>query len=219
MSHILDALQKLQEEKTAKLKQAAVTGGVLLDPSVPRRRSSRRRLPAVIGAAVLLLAGAVTLWLLFRHVPQPLARPQAGGKDWEAVRTVTPSGPLAVMPMAATPTPPPPRPHPTIGAAPAIGTTWPPNSRRVQRRHPSPPATTLPTPPPPPASTAVTGTPDGIKLSGIAWNDSRRMRRVVLNDTLVGEGAEVAGAKVLEIKPTIVRLEKNGTLFEVPFPH
>lgn len=63
------------------------------------------------------------------------------------------------------------------------------------------------------------GTPDGIKLSGIAWHDTRKLRRAVVNDILVGEGAEVAGAKIVEIRPHLIRILKNGALFEVILPH
>jgi len=40
----------------------------------------------------------------------------------------------------------------------------------------------------------------------------------VINDVLVGEGVLVAGAKVLEIRPTAVRFEKNGAVYEVVLP-
>lgn len=63
------------------------------------------------------------------------------------------------------------------------------------------------------------GTPDGIKLSGIAWHDTRKLRRAVVNDLLVGEGTEVAGAKILEIRPHLIKVQKNGALFEVVLPH
>ncbi len=58
------------------------------------------------------------------------------------------------------------------------------------------------------------GAPEGVKLSGIAWQSNRKMRRAVVNDILVGEGVLVAGAKVVEIKKNSVKFEKNGTLYE-----
>lgn len=54
-----------------------------------------------------------------------------------------------------------------------------------------------------------------IAISGIAWQDERRMRRAVLNGALVGEGAEVAGARVVEIREDRVRLSRGGRIFEV----
>jgi general secretion pathway protein B len=64
--------------------------------------------------------------------------------------------------------------------------------------------------------TAVTGPgPRDITLSGIAWQDERNMRRAVLNGTLVGEGAVVAGARVIEIRENKVRLTRGGQTFDI----
>ncbi|GFO54448.1 hypothetical protein GMSM_14550 [Geomonas sp. Red276] len=54
-----------------------------------------------------------------------------------------------------------------------------------------------------------------ITISGIAFQDERSLRRAVLNGTLVKEGEEVAGARVVEIKETKVRLSRNGRQFDV----
>ncbi len=78
----------------------------------------------------------------------------------------------------------------------------------------------VPDTPAAPASTSQAGAPtsygapEGVKLSGIAWQSNRKMRRAVVNDILVGEGVLVAGAKVVEIKKNSVKFEKNGTLYE-----
>lgn len=69
-----------------------------------------------------------------------------------------------------------------------------------------------------PAVPTVVSTPEGIKLTGIAWQENRKLRRAVINDVLVGEGVVVAGVKVLEIRPTAVRFEKNGAVYEVVLP-
>jgi general secretion pathway protein B len=55
-------------------------------------------------------------------------------------------------------------------------------------------------------------------LTGIAWQDDRKNRRAVVNDLLVGEGTVIAGVKVLEIKPTLVRFEKMGIVYETTLP-
>lgn len=54
-----------------------------------------------------------------------------------------------------------------------------------------------------------------IAVSGIAWQDERSLRRAVLNGSLVGEGAEVAGARVVEIRENRVRMSKGGQIFEI----
>jgi len=56
-----------------------------------------------------------------------------------------------------------------------------------------------------------------ITISGIAYQDERNLRRAVLNGALVGEGAEVAGARVVEIKENKVRMSRGGQLFDVVF--
>lgn len=59
--------------------------------------------------------------------------------------------------------------------------------------------------------------PSDITISGIAFQDERRLRRAVINGILVGEGEEVAGARVVEIKEHKVRMSRGGKLFDVPF--
>lgn len=56
-----------------------------------------------------------------------------------------------------------------------------------------------------------------ITISGIAFQDERNLRRAVLNGALVGEGAEVAGARVVEIRENKVRMSRGGQLFDVVF--
>jgi general secretion pathway protein B len=56
---------------------------------------------------------------------------------------------------------------------------------------------------------------EGITVSGIAWQDERSMRRAVINGFLVGEGAEIQGAKIIEIKESRVRFSRGGEVFEV----
>jgi general secretion pathway protein B len=56
-----------------------------------------------------------------------------------------------------------------------------------------------------------------ISISGIAWQDERTLRRAVLNNALVGEGAEVAGARVVEIRENRVRMMRGGQLFDIVY--
>lgn len=56
---------------------------------------------------------------------------------------------------------------------------------------------------------------DGITVSGIAWQDERVLRRAVINGSLVGEGAEIQGAKIVEIKENRVRFSRGSDIFEV----
>jgi general secretion pathway protein B len=56
-----------------------------------------------------------------------------------------------------------------------------------------------------------------IEVSGIAWQEERALRRAVINGALVGEGAEVSGAKVVEIRENLVRFNRSGRTFEVMY--
>jgi len=56
---------------------------------------------------------------------------------------------------------------------------------------------------------------EGITVSGIAWQDERSLRRAVINGNLVGEGAEINGAKLMEIKENRIIFRRGGNLFEV----
>jgi len=223
MSHIFDALQKLQVEKTAKLKQSAITGGMLLDAGTPRRRQTKRYVVISIAAAVVLI-GVVAFWITQR--PNQQAQPKA------PLQTVQQT--VAVQQPAAVVTPPPPAAPQPLQTAPAAQPAAQPVAANVPAQ-PSPDedeedrphrrekqtakfATAVPVPPPPARPVAV-GTPEGIKLSGIAWHDNRKLRRAVINDLLVGEGAEVAGARIVEIRTSLVKIEKNGMLYEVVLPH
>jgi len=58
---------------------------------------------------------------------------------------------------------------------------------------------------------------EGLTVSGIAWQDERSLRRAVINGALVGEGAEILGAKVVEIRENHVRFNRGGELFEVGY--
>lgn len=218
MSHILDALQKLQEEKTAQLKQSAITAGILLDAGTPRPPKAKRYLMASL-AAMALVIGVVAFWLIQR--PNPQARPK---------QPLTEQQQLALQPPAVVPPPLQTAPAAVPVALPAVKPAVPaipaqlsPDedeedraSRQTKRANA---ATTVAPVPSAPDAPVTVGAPEGVKLSGIAWHDSRKLRRAVINDLLVAEGAEVAGARIVEIRTNLVRLEKNGTRFEVVLPH
>lgn len=214
MSHILDALQKLQEEKTAQLKQSAITGGILLESDTPRRRQTKRLLLIGLSAAVLLI-GAAAFWFIQRPHPQQ-AQPKAPAPDRQQQAALqqpviqqpdAPPPPLVVAPTPAQPLAPPAPLQPSLDEG--------------EEDHPAQRASQAPAPAvaPIPSAPVTLGSPEGIKLSGIAWHDNRKLRRAVINDLLVAEGAEVAGARVLEIRTNLVRIEKSGTRFEMVLPH
>jgi len=227
MSNILDALRKAQDEKSRILGQSSSgCEGLLTNRPVRNRRTLDKRVIILAGSGVLLLS--IVAWWLYgpsKPVSAPQIADMAGVPQAPGVSVPSASNsappPSPLLPAAPTqPNPAKAAPQGTQLAPPQIaavhhGTESRQNLRTSEGTPNSPerPASTQTT-----ASTTVSSAPEGVKLTGIAWQDSRKMRRAVINDLLVGEGAVVAGAKVLEIRPGLVRFEKNGTLFEALLP-
>ena len=214
MSLILDALRKMEQERRSRR-------GVAQDlrPEVLRYRMATQpkrpsRYPLVVAGVVLLCAGIGAGFALKGDKGEAESQGKQDSAAMSAAPAPTPSSveaPAAVPPAfepAAAPVPNEPVAAP-LAAEPA-------------KPRPARPAA-LPSSPAPAAAApfredagAQVGGAD-ITISGIAYQDERRMRRAVLNGQLVGEGAEIAGARVVEIKENKVKLSRGGQLFEVPF--
>lgn len=216
MSLILDALRKMEQERKAR------QGGTLdIRPEVLGHRRSaapakRRALPLLGGGLLLAVGLGLFLWKGGKQ-PTPPADLVARNDNQSATRpAITVPQPVAapVAPVMPAPQPPAamPAPAPTAESAPAVAAA--------------------PLPPPRPApqpvqrhandnAPAVAGG-DGISVSGIAWQDERSLRRAVVNGSLLGEGAEVAGARIVEIGERRVKFSRGGQTFSVtlssPFP-
>lgn len=57
--------------------------------------------------------------------------------------------------------------------------------------------------------------PSDIRVSGIAWQDEQSARRAVVNGFLMQEGGSVSGAKIAEIFRDRVRFSQAGSIFDV----
>ncbi len=53
------------------------------------------------------------------------------------------------------------------------------------------------------------------QVTGIAWLEERAARRAVINGALLGEGALVDGAKIVEIRQDQIRFSRDGRTFAV----
>ncbi|QXE91066.1 general secretion pathway protein GspB [Geomonas subterranea] len=226
MSLILDALRKMEQERRSRRGSAQNLRPEVLRYRLAAQPKEPRRFPvAVIAGVVLLLAGVGAGFLLKGHAPQPAA--EATLAPPTPVAAAPSAAPAVTVPPAATVAPPVPAdvPVPAPAVAPAVADKAPaavpqpvvPPARKSSR---AAAAQFAPSAPPQSAAqepAAAAGAPQDITISGIAYQDERRMRRAVLNGILVGEGAEVGGARVLEIKETKVKLSRGGRVFEVPF--
>lgn len=196
MSLILDALRKMEQERKARQSGTVDIRPAVLSRGVNNEPTPRNLSVLVIAGVVLLLAG-IGAGLLIRDdkSPHPLQQPT------DQAAMVTDGKPVTTMP------PPPP-------AAPPVEPVR------------APPAAAVPTAVPAPQrpvvaednqATSAEPADRGIAISGIAWQDERGLRRAVVNGSLVGEGAEVAGARIIEIKERSVRFSRGGKSFEVSY--
>jgi general secretion pathway protein B len=191
MSLILDALRKIELERKAKRQ-----GGIDLRPDVlsyrgtPQKTSSAGRIFIVAGA-LLLITGVVAAVFLRNEKSPPVSKAAAP----DPVRTTAPEMPPLL------PTPPLPTQLPT--AATKADIVRPAPVRPALREQ---------------DDEAVGRGDENIKVSGIAWQEERALRRAVVNGALVAEGAEVLGARILEIKENSVRFSRGGQRFEVQYP-
>jgi general secretion pathway protein B len=189
MSLILDALRKIELERKAKRQSSQeIRTEVLNYRGITPATEKPRIIP--ITAALLLISAAVACFFYFKKAdPLKIASPPQRETLRQEATPITPPQPLQ---------PPP---------------SDPPAQKSVQREVKSSAA------PVKQSTNTVTikqnNGDEGITVSGIAWQDERSLRRAVINGFLVGEGAEILGAKIIEIKESRVRFSRGGEVFEV----
>jgi general secretion pathway protein B len=225
MSLILEALRKMEQERRSRRGAAQDLRPEVLRYRLAAQPKERARFPlAVVGGAALLCAGLAAGFLLKGHDPQPgtdataaaaalrtQAAPVPPAVPVDVVPAPVPAAPAAATPVAAEAPVAVPKPAPLPAERPAKPLVAP-----AAAQAPVQPAA-VPRRAPHEEAVAAPAGGQEIAISGIAYQDERRMRRAVLNGALVGEGAEVAGARVVEIRETKVRLSRGGQVFEVPF--
>ena len=196
MSLILDALRKMEEERAARR-----SGSVDIRPAVLNRNGDNRpaagRPALLVAAGVILLLAGIGAGVLLKGAgsSQPPAHPAEGVAETGDRATAT------QLPASPQPAPAPAEPATMPAAAVPAAPPAPPPHRTVTE-----PAAAAPEEPEP-----------GLAISGIAWQEERVLRRAVVNGALLGGGAEVAGARIVEIRERSVRFSRGGRTFEVSY--
>jgi len=221
MSYILDALKKIEHEKskiTLPGGRISISGALFHDRKHPAAR-------AAIWKVVLLIAvaSAVTFtgtWFVLHGdgtekvavIPQ-VTPSQPPAPAIHPVATAPVVVPLQLQPAPVTvPTAAPSSAAPPVGISTQETGTDDDTSARSARRRKKRIQSEIPSPAQP--SQLVTA-PADIKLSGIAWQDERSARRAVVNGFLFKEGAVVSGAKITEIRADKVRFKSDAGPFEI----
>jgi general secretion pathway protein B len=205
MSLILDALRKMEQERKARQ-----GGGIDIRPEVlgrppitPPRRSWGKPF-ILVAAGIAILAAGVGGGIMVKkgttgkrpEQSRSTVRSEPSPSE-EAVSVGVPPPPLPPAPVEPPPASAPPKPAPLPAPATA------PAPRPVQR----PAVAEQPAP---------SEYPGGdLTVSGIAWQEERSLRRAVVNGSLVGEGAEVAGARVVEIGERRVKFSQGGRTISI----
>jgi len=221
MSYILDALKKIEHEKSKRSRpdgRVSISGDLFQERSRPPARSGLWKIVLLIVAASLV-TGAAT-WFVLKG---------SGKKSAVAVRPTAPPPPSPInVPVVPPAVPLPAQPQPPPAVAPTIppSAAVPPASQNTERAEDEEDSlrkarrskrqikATSPTTYPKQTVQAVPP-PADIKLSGIAWQDERAARRAVINGFLLKEGAVVSGAKITDIKADRVRFSSPAGQFEI----
>jgi len=245
MSSILEALKKLEDEKTQRQ-----SGGVPIASRVVRSRREKQRpkwhllleMTAVAAVAVLatylIIGGRSTPPKSGEEMPavenmQPAPHPQTltapppqtlTGPHSQTLTAPHPQTHTALQPQRPTTPAPPPRMEPsvqptpkrTIRALPSPSPVLPKETPSIDMHYPQ----TQASPPPPPSFPPPPGQDakqigPSLTLSGIGWRKDSADRLAIVNGRPVREGETIDGARVEEIYPDRVRFSVGDRTVEV----
>jgi len=245
MSVILDALRKLDREKSSRRKGTANIAAEILRPDLTH---PGKRVPVylaiVVVAAIAAAAITYSVMLKFGFMSKPSPTP---------VQTVPPPSPqvAASAPGSAVPSKlsppaaasaPVTSPRVTVRDAKDEASKVPPKVQSpakekeradvkvpVESRSPVTPVVdkkasqgvtpkgvdATPKKTPKPTPNVSATNPASMRVSAIVWYEDASRRFAMINGIMVTEGSSVEGVKVVEINPTSVRLLHDGQYFEI----
>lgn len=204
MSLILDALRKIEQERKTRRPGSGDLRSDVLNYRGSAPPATRPRLFPLAGAALVMVAAAAAFLLWRVNTRQtPVTVPVAPATDRSRFEAQPMTAPLV------TPQEPPQSPSRTPsqqqGTTPSL-----PRNTEVK-------AATAPLPAAVHRGNDLGGEGNDLVVSGIAWQEERGLRRAVVNGSLVGEGGEILGARVVEIKEKRVRFSRGGNTWEIPY--
>jgi general secretion pathway protein B len=236
MSYILDALKKLEHDKSRKSRGDGMVNitGALFEYERPKPSGPAGwKIGFAVTVAVLVTFAATWQFLqpvrergatatrpstpapqITQPVPVPLPIEVAPAPPVPPVAPVQQSSPVApsVPPAKANPTRTPVQPsNPSSALAPAAteDAAAELTLQELRKRTKDRKGQVVPAVP-------TIAAPTDIKLSGIAWQEDRRARRAVVNGFLMQEGGVVLGARITDIFQDRVRFSLSGSVFEIP---
>jgi hypothetical protein len=217
MSVILDALRKLDREKSSRRNGTGHIAVEILTPDMPR---PRKKIPLYIATVSLTAigAGAITYVLMLElgflskssppvpvSLPAPSQQAAPAPLSREPVRDaqdeITRLPPKIETPAGNKPT------EASLGEKKT-------NQNVISEEPKVAPGNTKKTPEHAPTGSATT--PPSLKISAIVWYEDPSKRFAMINGMITTEGSLIEGVKVVEINPTGVRFLHNGQYFEIP---
>jgi general secretion pathway protein B len=217
MSVILDALRKLDREKSSRRSGTAPIAVEILRPDLSR---PGKKIPMYLAAVSLTAMAAAAIAYVLVSAPRFLSKS-------------SPSVPVSLSPSSQQATPAPLSREPVSDAHDEVSrvplkietpagrkpTETSSSEKKTTRNVISEEANIAPentkksvehTP------TGSTTAPPSFRISAIVWYEDPSKRFAMINGTIATEGSLIEGVKVVEINPTAVRFLHNGQHFEIP---
>lgn len=217
MSVILDALRKLDREKSSRRSGTANIAVEILrpDPSRPRKK-----VPPYIAAVSLAAIAAAAITYILMSEPGSLSKPSPA----VPVSLPAPSQQAIPAPLSSEPVRDgqneisrvPPKIETLAGSKPTGTST---GEKEAEQNIIPEEAKVAPGDMKKPVEHTPAGpaaTPPSLKISAIVWYEDPSKRFAMINGTISTEGSLVDGVKVAEIRPTGVVFLHNGQYFEIP---
>jgi general secretion pathway protein B len=217
MSIILDALRKLDREKSSRRSPTADIAVEILRPDLSRPGKkvplyiAAASLAAIAAAAITYILVSETRVLLKPSPPAPVSLPAPSQQA-----TPAPLSPEPVRDAQDEISRVPPKIESPTGSKPTETSS---GEKKAERNALSEEANVAPENTKKPAEHTPAGsdaTPPSLKISAIVWYEDPSKRFAMINSIMATEGSSVEGVKVVEINPTSVRFLHNGRYFEIP---